>query len=202
VRLRWRHRLLILFIALIALAAALHQPILTAAGANLKLGCLNPKRSDVIIVLGGELNGERTRKGAELYKQGIAPKLMLSDGTMMSWRTAAITEMHDLAVLEGVDPNDILHEEKSRSTYENAVYTKERMLELGLTSALVVTSDWHGQRSRYIFDKVYEGSGIVLSYCGTPDARSDFTDWWKDGEKQQVVLTEWAKRFIYWVRYR
>lgn len=200
-RLRWKHKLLLLVAVLAVLAAALHEPILTAAGNQLKLGCESPEESDVIIVLGGELNGERTRQGAELYRQGIAPKLMLSDGTMMSWRTAAIEEMYDLAVLQGVDPADILKEEKSRSTYENAIYTKELMLELGMTSALVVTSDWHAQRSRYTFDKVYEGSGIRLAYCGTPDARSDFDQWWKDGEKQQVVLTEWAKRIVYWTRF-
>lgn len=199
---RWKYKLLLFFAALIVLAAVFHRPILTAVAEELKVGCEDPARSEVMIVLGGELDGERTRKAAELYKQGIAPKIMLSDGTMMSWRTAAIQEMYDLAVLEGVDPEDILREEQSRSTYENALYTKEIMLEMGLVSALVVTSDWHGKRTQFIFNKVYEGTGIQLQVCGTPDGRSDFTEWWTDGEKQQVVLTEWAKRIVYWLRYR
>lgn len=199
---RWKYKLFVLLLALAVLAVIFHRPILTAAGESLKVGCEAPERSEVIIVLGGELDGERTRKAAELYKQGLAPKVMLSDGTMMSWRTAAIEEMYDLAVLEGVDEEDLIREEMSRSTYENAVYTKEIMSTLGLASALVVTSDWHGKRTQYIFNKVYEGTGIELHYCGTPDGRSDFTEWWSDGEKQQVVLTEWAKRIVYWLRYR
>ena len=178
-----------------------HRIVLTGAGAYLKLGCESPPASDVIIVLGGEGNGERTRKGAALYREGVAPAVMLSDGTKMSWRTTAIGEMYDLAVLEGVPPNAIVREDRSRSTQENAVYTKELMQELDYDSAVVVTSDWHAKRSRFIFERVYRGSGIELSYCGTPDDRSDFDAWWKDGEKQQVVLTEWAKTLVYWVRY-
>lgn len=200
-RLRRMVQLLLLLCAVLVLVAALHAPILTAVGDYLKLDCEGAAKSDVLIVLGGEMDGERTRKGVELYKQGWAAKMMLSDGTKMSWRTTAMKEMVDLAVLEGVPAADIIQENRSRSTVENAIYTKELMLEHGYSSVLVVTTDWHGKRSRFIFEKVYEGSGIELSYCGTPDARSDFAAWWKDGEKQQVVLTEWAKTIVYWAKY-
>jgi len=192
---------LLLVVTVVVILASLHAPILTAAGNYLKLECKVPAKADATIVLGGEINGERTSMGAELFRQGVAPKLMLSDGTKMSWRTTAIQEMYDLAVLEGVPEASILKEERSRSTYENALYTKELMQQQGLSSAVVVTSDWHAKRARFIFERVYEGSGIELQYCGAPDDRSDFDEWWKDGEKQQVVLSEWAKTLVYWVRY-
>ena len=194
---RWAVVLSLVLLALMMM----HRPVLAMLAASLKLPCTLPAAADVIIVLGGEQNGERTRKGAELYREGVAPKVMLSDGTKMSWRTTAIKEMHALAVLEGVPPEDLIQENRSRSTYENAVYTKELMRELGFDSAVVVTTDWHAKRSRFIFEKVYKGSGVELAYCGTPDAHSDFTGWWKDGEKQQVVLTEWAKTLVYWTKY-
>lgn len=157
--------------------------------------------SDVLIVLGGEISGERTRQAANLYKQGLAPKVLLSDGTMLSWRTATIDEMYDLAVQEGVNIDDIITETKSRSTYENALYTKQIAVGNGYKSAIVVTTDWHAKRSSFIFSKIYEGSGVRLAYCGTPGPASDFEEWWKDGEKQQTVLTEWAKTIVYWVKY-
>ncbi|TLS52022.1 YdcF family protein [Paenibacillus antri] len=199
--LNWKAKLLLLLLAVVVCLVAMHVPLLSAAGGYLKLPCTAPPASDAIIVLGGEMNGERTRKGAELYREGVAPKVMLSDGTKMSWRTTANEEMHALAVQEGVPPEAILQEEKSRSTYENAVYTRELMEQLGYDSAVVVTSDWHAKRSRFIFEKVYKGSGIELAYCGTPDDRSDFDEWWKDGEKQQVVMMEWAKTLVYWAKY-
>ncbi|WP_309120814.1 YdcF family protein [Paenibacillus sp.] len=198
---RIKYKILLFLAALAVIATALHVPTLTATGNYLKLPCPAPPASDAIVVLGGELNGERTRKGAELYREGVAPKVMLSDGTKMSWRTTANEEMHALAVLEGVPPEAIVQEEKSRSTYENAVYTRELMEQLGYDSAVVVTSDWHAKRSRFIFEKVYKGSGIELAYCGAPDDRSDFDGWWKDGEKQQVVMMEWAKTLVYWAKY-
>ncbi|WP_274364195.1 YdcF family protein [Paenibacillus thermotolerans] len=191
-------------VSIIALLGILHRPILTYAGDYLKLGCLPgslPAKADAIIVLGGEIEGERTRKGAELYKAGKAPKLILSDGTRMSWRTMAVDEMVALALYTGVPKHDILVENESRSTYENAVYTKKLMTDKRLDSAVVVTSDWHERRTKFIFDKVYQGSGIELSYCGAPDSRSDFDEWWKDGEKQQTVLTEWSKLLVYWAKY-
>jgi uncharacterized SAM-binding protein YcdF (DUF218 family) len=187
----------VIFVALLTL----HRPILDGAGAYLKLSCPSPQPSDVIIVLGGEEKGERTLKGVELYKQGIAPKVMLSDGTTMSWRTTAMREMYDLAVLRGVPEADLIQEDRSRSTYENALYTRTLMRQLDYDSAVVVTTDWHAKRSAYIFKKVYASTGIELHYCGTPSEKSAFTDWWQDGEKTQVVLTEWAKTWVYWVRY-
>ncbi|WP_199624212.1 YdcF family protein [Paenibacillus alkalitolerans] len=189
-------------IIVIAAAAIFHRPILTQAGNYLKLDCTSlPEKADAVIVLGSDVGGERTRKAAELYKQGIAPRLILSDGTRMSWRTMAVDEMYALAAVSGVPEEDILQEKKSRSTYENALYTKEMMLEQGFDSAVVVTADWHARRSKHVFDKVYLGTGITLNYCGAQDSSSDFDNWWTDGEKQQTVLTEWAKTIIYWVKY-
>lgn len=196
-----RLKILMFFVALLVLLGVFHAPILTAAANYLKLGCAAPGQADAIVVLGGELEGARTRKGAELFRQGAAPWLVLSDGTRLSWRTTAIDEMYDLAVSTGVPEERILREERSRSTYENALYVRELLAERGLSSAIVVTSDWHGRRSGFIFGKVFEGSGIEVSVCGTPDFRSNFEGWWKDGEKQQVVLTEWAKTLVYWARY-
>ena len=51
------------------IGAALHVPLLSAAGDFLKVDCEAPAAADVIVVLGGELNGERTRKGVELFKR-------------------------------------------------------------------------------------------------------------------------------------
>lgn len=160
------------------------------------------EKSDVIIVLGGEIKGERTKRAVELYKQGLAGKLLFSDGTDLSWRTKAVDEMVALALELGVPSKDILKETYSRSTYENAVYSKKVMMEHNYQSAIVVTTDWHSKRSKFIFDKVFEGSNIKLTYANAPDDRIDsLKEWWKDSEKQQIVLTEWAKYAVYWLKY-
>lgn len=159
-------------------------------------------KSDAIIVLGGEIKGERTKRAVELYNQGLAGTLIFSDGTDLSWRTKAVDEMTALASQLGVPDVAIKKETDSRSTYENAFYSKKVVLDSGFKSAIVVTTDWHSKRSKFIFDKVFEGSNIKLTYANAPDDRIDsLKDWWKDSEKQQIVLTEWAKFIVYWLKY-
>lgn len=160
------------------------------------------KKSDVIIVLGGEIKGERTKRAVELYNQGLADALIFSDGTDLSWRTKAVEEMTALALELGVPLDAIMEETDSRSTYENALYSKKLMLEKNYQSAIIVTTDWHSKRSKFVFDKVFAGTTIKLTYANAPDERIDsLKDWWKDSEKQQIVLTEWAKFVVYWLKY-
>jgi uncharacterized SAM-binding protein YcdF (DUF218 family) len=161
-----------------------------------------PKRADVIIVLGGELKGERTREAVRLYKEGMGKKLLFSDGTDLSWRTKAIEEMTDLAKELGIPKEAIVKEAASKSTFENAKYTLKIMKQHNWKSAIIVTTNWHTRRSQYIFEKIYQNSGIQLTYAAAPDPHhKSFANWWKDSEKQQVVLTEWAKLLIYWLKY-
>ncbi|MEW9671317.1 YdcF family protein [Ammoniphilus sp. 3BR4] len=160
------------------------------------------EKSDVIIVLGGETQGERTERAVELYQNGLAPRLLFSDGTSLSWRTKAVDEMTALATKLGVPERDIYNEESSRSTYENALYTKEVLQKNHWKSAVVVTTDWHSKRSQYIFEQLYQDTGIHLTYAGAKDKRFDhLQNWWQDGEKQEVVLSEWAKLIVYWLKY-
>ncbi|MEB3100923.1 YdcF family protein [Ferviditalea candida] len=192
---------LILLVVFVTLLAMFHQRLLQSMADYLVVK-ENPVKSDVIIVLGGEVYGERTTMAVQLYKEGKAPMLLFSDGTALSWRTRAVDEMIALAVKLGVPESAIVKEQKSRSTYENALYTKEILEAHHWTSAIVVTSAWHTRRSQWIFDKIYHDSGIRLSYAGAPDKLyPNYIGWWKDPERQQIILTEWAKLLVYWIRY-
>lgn len=158
--------------------------------------------SDVIIVLGGETLGERTTRAVELYHKGVAPRLLFSDGTSLSWRTRAIDEMVALAKKMEVPDQAIYREARSRSTYENAFYSKEILLKNHWNSAVVVTTYWHSKRAKMTFDHVFRGSGITLTYATAGDRlHPSLERWWDDSEKQQVVLTELAKLMIYWLKY-
>ncbi|GAX92051.1 YdcF family protein [Effusibacillus lacus] len=162
----------------------------------------NATPSDVIIVLGGERKGERTERAVKLYKEGYAPQLLFSDGTDLSWRIRSVNEMTALAKQLGVPEASIYIEDRSRSTYENALFTKQILLDKGWKSAIIVTTNWHSRRTKMVFEKVFEGSGVQLSYAAAADKVHNSLDkWWKDPEKQQTVLTEWAKLIVYWIKY-
>lgn len=160
------------------------------------------KHADVIIVLGGESKGERTEKAVELYKKGIANKLLFTDGTGRYGQRKNIDNMVDLARKLGVPKNAIWKETKAHSTYQNAEFTKKILLDNHWKSAVVVTTIWHTKRSKFAFDMVYSDSSIRLSYAAAEDKQfQTVNSWWLDGQERKIVVKEWAKLIYYSVRY-
>lgn len=106
--------------------------------------------ADVIIVLSGE-QGERVETAVKLYKQGFAPRLLMTGGPV-EWNVAAADIMAWQAESLGVPPQDIVLERRASSTYENAVYTLEILKQKGWRSAMwlprLVTSGAQGSSSR------------------------------------------------------
>lgn len=111
-----------------------------------------PLHSDVIIVLSGEEG--RLEKGASLYHEGYGKRVLL---------TSAF----------GIPEEALILEEKATSTYTNAVYAKEEMAKYDLTSAIVVTSDYHTRRTKVIFERVFKGSGMELTYVASVSASGE-----------------------------
>ena len=127
--------------------------------------------ADAIVVLGGstapaleprpwvELSerGDRILYGARLYNQGKAPKLILSGGRV-TWRGGSggseAADMKTLAMAMNVPTDDILLEETSLNTRENAVNVKALMAKQNISSVLLVTSAMHMPRSVAIFKKL------------------------------------------------
>lgn len=133
-------------------------------------------KADVIIVLGGgtepalypranpEINGagDRVIEAYRLWKSGAAEKIILSGGSI-SWMDgrehSAAREMQNLLLLFGVPNEQLILQESSRNTNEDAIYTKEIMTRYGYNNAILVTSAWHMRRSQAIF--VHSGVDII-----------------------------------------
>jgi uncharacterized SAM-binding protein YcdF (DUF218 family) len=127
-------------------------------------------QADAIVVLGGctesrlpprpwvEVNeaGDRVLYAAELYRQGKAPKVILSGGRM-PWFGQGLSESGDMAELlktMGVPATAILQDPDSQNTRENAVNVQKIMAAQGMKQVLLVTSAIHMPRSRLIFKKL------------------------------------------------
>ena len=127
--------------------------------------------ADAIVVLGGATDpalkprpwvevserGDRILYGARLYNQGKAPKLILSGGRV-TWRggsgASEAGDMSEIAKAMNVPAEDILLEETSLNTRQNAVNVKALMAEQNIDSLLLVTSALHMPRSVAIFRKL------------------------------------------------
>ncbi|KKB40901.1 YdcF family protein [Bacillus thermotolerans] len=144
-----------------------------------------PEVVDVIIVLSGEAG--RLEKAAELYHADYADRVMLSLATEKGTTPEEAVEF-------GISEKHLILEKKATSTYTNALYTKEKIEEYNINSAIVVSSDYHMQRVELVFDRVYSDSGIKLIYVASPP--NEHT---KDRTPHNILFI--AKEFIKLVGY-
>jgi uncharacterized SAM-binding protein YcdF (DUF218 family) len=126
--------------------------------------------SEVIVLLGGgtepavyprsgvEINGagERILYTAQLYKEGKAPLILLSGGEITWLSDGSATPAQDMAQILnslGVPSQALIIEDKSRNTYENALYAKELLSARGIKTILLVTSAMHMPRAVALFEE-------------------------------------------------
>lgn len=121
------------------------------------------KPADAIVVLGAgvtqggwpdKFSMERTVKGVILYKQGYAHKIIFSGGWDHDGYISSAKAMLKVAEDLGVPKQDILFEDKSHDTHENAIFTAELLKEHQLNSIILVTSASHMKRSALVFSKL------------------------------------------------
>src|SRR5699024_6485569 len=92
-------------------------------------------------------DGGRMEKTAELYKAGYADHVLITPVV----ETEELSQSTALAVEYGIPEEALIKDYEADSTYTNAAVTMDIMEEHGFDSALVVTSDYHVKRSKYIF---------------------------------------------------
>jgi uncharacterized SAM-binding protein YcdF (DUF218 family) len=101
--------------------------------------------------------GDRILYAARLYKEGYAPKLILTGGRINWKKEAAPSEAQDIETLlefMGIPKSAMLLERTSLNTHENAVNVKAILTQEKLEGPiLLVTSALHMPRSMAIFKK-------------------------------------------------
>ncbi len=85
-------------------------------------------QADAIVVVSGD--GDRMEHAIDLYRQGFAPKLILSGAAKDGFTSNALA-MHIEASRSGIPNEAVILEEKAYNTYENALYTKEIVFRKG-----------------------------------------------------------------------
>lgn len=126
--------------------------------------------AEAIVVLGGSTRpkspprpwvevleaGDRVLYGVKLYQDGVAPLLLFSGGRVY-WdkgeNGSEAKDMAEIAQAMGVPERNILLENNSLNTYQNAVETAKILNQRKVNSILLVTSAIHMPRSVAIFEK-------------------------------------------------
>jgi len=147
-------------------------------------------RADVLIVLSDDnFYADRATRAAELFREGKAPLVVASGRRLRP--SAGITELmeHDL-VERGVPKEKILpFAHDGDSTLEEA----EALAKLAKTKkwhkAIVVTSNYHTRRARYIFRRVFP-QDIETRVASARDGDFDPENWWEKRKSTKVFMRE------------
>lgn len=145
----------------ILLAALLYFAAFTAA-ATIVGEQDTSQPAEIIIVLGSGLKEDgspgpalsrRSRHGAALWHEGIAPLVMCTGGQSEYYPRTEAAACREILLAAGLPGDAILLEERSRSTEENAIYSKQLLDRLGLSRSVLVSDSFHMLRARWLFQK-------------------------------------------------
>ncbi|MBC7650658.1 MAG: YdcF family protein, partial [Deinococcales bacterium] len=107
---------------------------------------------------------DRFMQTLKLYNQGVIKKIIVSGGSgqLLGNEPAEAVFLQQQFLANNVKPSDIFIESKSRSTFENALFSKHILDSLNLTSPyILISSASHLRRARMVFKK---GGMTVLPY--------------------------------------
>ena len=137
------------------------------------------EEADVIVVLGAGLRRDgsagfaltrRTNHAADLYQQGYADNIICTGG-LGDGRTRTEAEAcRDILLRRGVDPAAIFLEGRSRSTEENAYFSRQIIEANGWDEVLVVSDSYHLLRASWLFEE--QGYAVHLGAVGPEQIRS------------------------------
>jgi len=119
---------------------------------------------------------DREWHGARLYQAGRAPLIILSGGHDPQFSaTSSAESMRRFIRALGVPASDILMEEKSRNTTQNADFTADILARRGINRILLVTSALHMPRSLALF----EAQGLEVIPAATDHEVTPLPGWRK-----------------------
>ena len=195
-------------ILLLSLLTFLHRPILTGAADVLIVSDV-PHPADIIFLLNGDFN-TRPVRAAELYKQGLAPRVLIAraeSGTAV--KLGMIPNETDISVgvmkrlgvpAEAITilpvPGGVT------STFDEARVLRDYVEENQVSRIILVTSEFHSRRAKWIFERELTGLHLSLEMAAVPYSTFDRTNWWTNENGLITLNNEYIKFIFYYVKYR
>ncbi|HZN00299.1 MAG TPA: YdcF family protein [Pyrinomonadaceae bacterium] len=164
--------------------------------------------ADAIVVLSGSsAYVERTHKAAELYREGRAPLVWLTDDhTRGGWSSALqrnpyfVERATDELIKSGVPAERIrIVPGVASSTRDESLIVRDYASSQGVRSVLVVTSAYHSRRALRTLRQVFAGTGTTIGLQAV--AATSNAWWWLQPNGWRDVAGEYVKLIYYWFKY-
>lgn len=181
-----------------------HTPLLWGLAAPLRIeDTAGP--ADAIVVFGGgagesgEAGGgyqERAERAIELYRLGLAPRIVFSSGFAFTFKEAEV--MKAVAEHEGVPSTAIDLETRAANTYENVRNVVPILNRAGAKSALLVSSPYHMRRALLVWRKAAPEIAVIAA----PVHASQFYEHGFGATFTQIqgIAHEYVAMAYYWLK--
>lgn len=182
---------LVFFFGFLALLFVARHPLMRFAG-EFWVVDEPAAKSDALIVLGDDnYAADRSFHAADLYREGVAP-VVVASGRMLRQNVSIADVMeHDLESF-GVPATSVVKlTHRANNTRDEAVEAARLIKTRGWKRVIVVTSNYHARRARFIYGRVLPPS-VTFRVSGARDSEFDPTRWWETRQGQKLFMTELA----------
>jgi uncharacterized SAM-binding protein YcdF (DUF218 family) len=180
--------LLLLLVFCFVLYAA-RRPLLRLAGESWVVD--DPlEQSDALLLLGDDnFFADRATRASELYRQKLAPVVVASGRRLRP--SAGIAELMEHDLIERGVPKDriIRFPQDADNTREEALALLALVTENNWRRVIVVTSNYHTRRARYIYQHVFPPS-VTVRVASARDGDFDPEHWWENRKSWKMFTRE------------
>lgn len=158
-----------------------------------------PAKADLLFVLGGDFS-RRAPFAAELYRDGLAPRILLAREPSSSSASNFTDTTISILQANGVPKDRIIDFAPTAgvtSTADEARALKLYVSAYRVKTLLVVTSAYHTRRARMALSRALRGSGTHLIVVATPETPQQTQDWLNTEPGKTRLELEWVKLFYY-----
>ena len=164
------------------------------------------KGADAIICLSGDRE-TRTAECLRLWNRGFAKRLFVTEEKAKSAEFNVI-ELSHLQFAQAVTQKMKLAAKwellpslsgGATSTFDEAEDALAYAKMAGWRRIIIVTDEFHTRRAHLAFQKVFDGSDVVVEVAGAPNELFAVDDWWLSERGILAYFGETVKYPVYWL---
>lgn len=147
----------------------------------------------IVAISGGDTSA-RAAEAIKLYQAGWSDTLIFSGAAADKSGPSNAAVMKQQAIDAGIDANNIIVEELSETTMQNAEQTTNIFKQRGITSAILVTSAYHERRATLEFDR--RALGVKVRSHPVASDKQWSSWWWLTPTGWTLALPELASSLV------
>jgi uncharacterized SAM-binding protein YcdF (DUF218 family) len=194
--------MIIAMLASIAIAAWLGREPLLRCAASLWIISDPITRADAIVILGGNFH-VRPLVAADLYRRGLANKILVSQTVDMQQASVAVTpsdtELNRAALLKLGVPSAAVESfgNANTNTREEAVAVRQWAERNAASKFIIPTEIFNARRVRWIFQRELSGTGVIIEVPSFEPPGYTRGEWWK-AEQGVIAFQNELIKYIYY----